>query len=174
MGKSCYPGLSGLGGIRIVGVSRGGEMYLVAFVELKVTFNEDEHTSWLQALDHVSDCLSIVCYLNRTDNSGQTVVEVRQKKSKELTREGLADGNTTARTHPSAELPNVDQVKLTVVMRQSPVDVTELKPAIVGYGVLAQNRGGQVHADELDMGELAGHGYSPGNFKQSKPPLVTV
>ena len=42
--KSRYPGLSGFGGIRIVGVGRGGEMCLVLFVELKVTFNEDEHT----------------------------------------------------------------------------------------------------------------------------------
>ena len=55
-------------------------MYLVAFVELKVTFNEDEHAPWLQALDYLSDCLSIVCYLKSTDNSGQTVVEkVRQR-----------------------------------------------------------------------------------------------
>ena len=31
----------------MVGVGRGGEMCLILFVELKVTFNEDEHTSRL-------------------------------------------------------------------------------------------------------------------------------
>ncbi len=54
-------------------------MHLVAFVELKVTFNEDDHTSWLQALDHFPESRRIVYYLMSTDNSGQTVVEKVRK-----------------------------------------------------------------------------------------------
>jgi hypothetical protein len=74
------PSLSGLGGIRAVGVSRNGKMCLVRFVPLKVAFTEDEHTARLQGLDELSDSRRIVCYLKRSDSSGQIVVrKMRQR-----------------------------------------------------------------------------------------------
>ena len=63
MGNFYAPGLSGLGGIRAVGISRNAEMYLVSFTPFTVTFNQDEHPSRLQAFDELSDGCRIVCYL---------------------------------------------------------------------------------------------------------------
>ena len=68
------PGLSRLDGIETVGVGRGGKTCLVLFVPFNITFNEDKHAPRLQALDELSDSSHIVCYLKRTDISGQVVV----------------------------------------------------------------------------------------------------
>lgn len=50
-------------------------MSLVLFVPLNVAFNENEHTTRLQALDELSDGLSVVCYLQRISFAAQTVFE---------------------------------------------------------------------------------------------------
>ena len=68
------PALPRLGGIETVRVSRGGKMCLVLFVPFNITLSEDEHTPRLQALNKLSDSSHIVCYLKRTNISGQIVV----------------------------------------------------------------------------------------------------
>jgi len=71
------------------------------------------------------------------------------------------DWQTTRRTHSTADCPHVDQFDLTVEAWQSLVDIAEFKSAIFGYNVLVQDRGGQVYANDFDVGELVSHGYSP-------------
>jgi hypothetical protein len=84
------------------------------------------------------------------------------------------DEQKTARTHSRADCPHVDQVDLTVETRKPSVDIAEFKPAIVGYNVLVQDHGGEVYAHDLDMRELAGHGYSPEENYIKRPPQAEV
>ena len=89
------PALSRLGGIETVRVSRGGKMCLVVFVPLNITFTENEHTPRLQALHKLSDSSYIVCYLKRTNISGQIVVKKMRPmrmgiRRRELTPEAIA------------------------------------------------------------------------------------
>ena len=63
VGNLSHPGLSGLDGIRRVGIGGNAEMYLVLFTPLEVAFTQYEHTPGLQAPDELSDSRRIVCYL---------------------------------------------------------------------------------------------------------------
>ena len=63
MGVLYDPGLSGLGGIRRVGIGGNAKMCLVLFTPIEVAFSQDEHTSGLQAPDELSHSRRIVDYL---------------------------------------------------------------------------------------------------------------
>ena len=74
------PGLSGLDGIRRVGVGGNTEMCLILFTPLQVAFNQDEHTPRLQAPNELSDSRRIVCDLKCTPDCIEAMSKIILKK----------------------------------------------------------------------------------------------
>jgi hypothetical protein len=63
------PASSGLHWVGTGGIGRDREFHLVLFDPFGAAFNNDEHTPRFQALDKLSNSLSIVCNLRRIDTS---------------------------------------------------------------------------------------------------------
>ena len=58
-----YPGLTVLGGVETVGVGGWGESRLVRNIALGIAFTQDEHTTWFQAPNKLSDSLGVTYQL---------------------------------------------------------------------------------------------------------------
>jgi hypothetical protein len=69
----CKPGLPGLHGVGAVGVGGDSKICLILPVELEVSFNQDEHTPWLQTFNELSNSLGVICHLRRVNISAQLI-----------------------------------------------------------------------------------------------------
>ena len=70
----CEPGLSRLHGVGAVGFNGNSIIRLVHLVQLEVTFDQDEHASWFQALHELSDGFGVICNLKK-NISAQRILE---------------------------------------------------------------------------------------------------